>query len=128
MVPDDLLYTEDHEWIRDDGGEYVVGITAWASEQLGELTFVELPEIGMDVHQGESVGVVESVKAASDIYSPVSGHIVEVNEALEDDPGAVTKDPYGDGWLFKLDSIRVADLKRLMKPDAYGKYLEDHTE
>ncbi len=128
MYPDDLLYTEDHEWIRDDGGEYVVGITAYATEQLGDVTFVELPEVGTDAGKGEAVATVESVKAASDIYAPVSGHIFEVNDALEAEPELVNQDPYGHGWFFKLEKVKASEMKKLMAADAYAAYVEGQKE
>ncbi|HOJ34215.1 MAG TPA: glycine cleavage system protein GcvH [Candidatus Hydrogenedentes bacterium] len=124
MFPDDLYYTEDHEWIRDEGSEYVVGITSYAVEQLGDITYVELPELGADVIRGETVATVESVKAASDVYSPVGGHICEVNDFLESRPELVNEDPYGEGWFFKLDSVRVSELNKLMKADAYEAYIK----
>ncbi len=124
MFPEDLYYTQDHEWLRDDGADYVVGITSYAVEQLGDVTYVELPEVGTDVVRGETVATVESVKAASDVYAPVGGHVCEVNDALESRPELVNEDPYGDGWFFKLDSVRVSELKKLMKADQYAEYIK----
>lgn len=124
MVPDDLLFTQDHEWIRDEGGEYVVGITDYAAEQLGDVTYVELPEVGEEATQGDAVAVVESVKAASDVYAPVSGHVCEINEALETRPGLVNQDPYGEGWFFKLAGVKTADLRKLLNAQAYADLLK----
>lgn len=101
-VPDDLLYTDDHEWIKTTGKPAIVGITDHAQEELSELVFVELPEVGTEVEKGDGVAVVESVKAASDIYAPVAGKIVAINEALAEDPTIINNDPYGEGWLFKI--------------------------
>ncbi|HOS03870.1 MAG TPA: glycine cleavage system protein GcvH, partial [Candidatus Hydrogenedentes bacterium] len=103
--PDDLRYTKDHEWIRDDGNVYTVGITAYAAEQLGDITYVELPEVGTHVKQGAHAATVESVKAASDVYSPVAGHIAEINEELEARPELVNESPYDNGWFFRLDDV-----------------------
>ena len=124
MFPDDLLYTQDHEWIRDDGGHYIVGITSYASDQLGDVTYVELPEIGAQAGAGETVATVESIKAASDVYSPVSGRVSEVNSSLVEQPELVNKDPYGAGWFFKLDSVDTTGLDNLMDPEAYNAFVE----
>jgi glycine cleavage system H protein len=128
MFPDDLMYTEDHEWVRDDGGEYTVGITSYAAEQLGDVTYVEFPESGMEVGRGETVATVESVKAAEDVYAPVAGHVAEVNEALEGEPELVNRDPYGDGWFFRMEDVKASDLKRLMNAEAYTQYVGKQTE
>ena len=108
-----MKYTEDHEWLKPEGDLVVVGITAHASEQLGDVVFVELPEAGRSVSKGDEVVVIESVKAASDILAPLDGEIVEVNEALADNPGMVNEDPTGKAWFFKM---KIADLSAL---DAY---------
>lgn len=128
MFPDDLLYTEDHEWIMDDGGEFLVGITSYAAEQLGDITYVELPEVGTDVHQGEAVATVESVKAASDVYAPASGHVSEVNSELEARPELVNEDPHGNGWFFKMENVKPSELKKLMKAEDYEKYVGELSE
>jgi glycine cleavage system H protein len=125
MYPDDLHYTEDHEWIRDDGGVFIVGITSFAAEQLGDVTYVELPELGLEVNVGDETAVVESVKAASDVYSPASGQIADVNDALENNPELVNKDPYGDGWFFKLKDIDASELNALMDATSYAKFVEE---
>ncbi|QQS54158.1 MAG: glycine cleavage system protein GcvH [Candidatus Competibacteraceae bacterium] len=109
-IPTDLRYTESHEWVRaNDDGTVTVGITDHAQHLLGDLVFVEIPEVGRAVAAAESCAVVESVKAASDVYSPLEGVIVEVNEALADTPELINEDPYGDGWIFRLKTAAVLD-------------------
>jgi glycine cleavage system H protein len=102
MIPEDLLYAKTHEWVLVEGDVATVGITHFAQEQLGDLTFVELPEVGDTFEAGSEMGSVESVKAASEIYSPVTGEVIEVNEELEDAPEKVNEEPYGSGWLLKF--------------------------
>ena len=104
--PDDVRYTREHEWAREQGGVVTVGITGYATEQLGDVVFVELPEVGRTLEAGKTFGVVEAVKTVSDLYSPLTGEVVEVNTALADDPSVVNKDPYGAGWMVR---IRLAD-------------------
>lgn len=128
MYPEDLRYTEAHEWIRDEGGEYAVGITAYAAEQLGDVTYVEPPEIGARLARGAEAGMVESVKAASDIYAPIEGVVSTVNSALEDRPELVNESPYGDGWFFKLKDINPTDLDTLMDAAAYSKFIEEQSQ
>ncbi len=124
-IPSDLKYRESHEWVREDDGEgVVVGISDHAQAELGDMVFIELPEPGMSYSQGDACAVVESVKAASDIYAPVSGEVVEVNEALEDDPGLVNNDPYGDGWLFRMEPSEPSELEDLMDADAYSESID----
>lgn len=124
-IPSDLKYRESHEWVRDEDGEgVVVGITDHAQAELGDMVFVELPEPGMSYSQGDACAVVESVKAASDIYAPVSGEVVEVNDALEDDPGLVNNDPYGDGWLFRMEPSDASELDDLMDADGYSESID----
>lgn len=119
-IPSDLRYCRTHEWVSSvDNGVVTVGITDHAQEQLGDLVFVELPEAGMTIEAKGECAVVESVKAASDIYSPVSGEVVEVNEALADSPELINDDPYGDGWIFKIRMIDEGDLDNLLDADAY---------
>ncbi|MFQ5985533.1 MAG: glycine cleavage system protein GcvH [Alphaproteobacteria bacterium] len=120
----ELCYTEEHEWIRLEGEIGVVGITDYAQEQLGDVVYVELPEIGKVVAKGEEAAVVESVKAASEVYAPVSGEIVEVNEALAENPAKVNADPTGDGWFLKLKVGDPAELDALMDDEAYNAYVE----
>lgn len=124
-IPKELLYTKSHEWIRTtDDGYLEIGITDHAQEMLGDMVFVELPEIGYTVTTGDDCAVVESVKAASDIYAPVSGEIVEVNNELADTPETVNKDPYGDGWLFRLRPEDEGEMESLLDADAYAEVVE----
>ncbi|MBM3288957.1 MAG: glycine cleavage system protein GcvH [Candidatus Hydrogenedentes bacterium] len=122
--PDHCKYTKDHEWIRADGAVYAVGITSFAAEQLGDVTYVDLPKTGKVVKQGEAVAAVESVKAASDIYAPVGGCVCAVNDALADAPELVNQGPFDQGWFFKLDNVNAADLDSLMDAQAYAAYVE----
>jgi glycine cleavage system H protein len=125
-VPAELLYTESHEWISvEDGGTVRIGITDHAQVALGDLVFVELPEKGTEFAQGDACAVVESVKAASDIYAPVSGEVVTNNDALEDDPELINNHPYGDGWLFTVRLTDEAELDNLMNAEAYAGALEE---
>ncbi len=125
MDPKQLHYTKDHEWIGAEDGLYIVGITDHAAEQLGDVTYVELPDAGTEVALNEEVAVVESVKAASDVYSPLAGVIAEANEALETTPELVNQDPYGDGWFFKLKDVDTAGLDGLMDHAAYQEYRKE---
>lgn len=118
-VPEDLKYAESHEWIRVEDGFGTVGITDHAQAELTDIVFVEPPSIGATAEQKGQIAVVESVKAASDIYSPVSGEIVEINAALEADPALLNTDPFGDGWIFKIKLSDPADLNALKSPEAY---------
>ena len=122
-IPSDLKYAKSHEWVRVDGDTATVGITDHAQHELTDVVFVELPATGRAVEAGESCAVVESVKAASDIYSPVAGEIIEGNTALESDPGLVNTDPYGEGWLYRIKLSRPADLEALMDAGAYGEMI-----
>lgn len=118
-IPADLKYTKTHEWVRlNDDGTATVGITDYAQAQLGDMVFVEIPEVGRVVTAGEECAVVESVKAASDVYSPVAGEVIEVNEALTDHPELLNQDPYGEGWLFRLQPVEPLD--ELLDADAYA--------
>jgi glycine cleavage system H protein len=112
-------YAESHEWARQDGAEIVVGITDYAQESLSDIVYVELPEVGDTLEQGDSFGVVESVKAASDVYAPVGGEVIAVNRELEDSPELVNQDPYGEGWLIRLAPAAPSELDNLMDGDAY---------
>jgi len=118
-----LRYTKDHEWVRVEGDLAVVGITDYAQSQLGDVVYVELPEIGRRVEQGEEAAVVESVKAASEVYAPVSGEVVEVNEALAADPARVNADPTGEGWFIKLRLDDPKQLDTLMDEEAYKRFV-----
>ena len=125
-IPENLKYTKDHEWIAEtDDGTAIVGITDHAQEALGDLVFVELPEMHRDVASGDVCAVVESVKAASDVYSPISGNVAEVNVALDDAPELVNEDPYGEGWLFRLTPSSPMELEELLDADAYGRVLAE---
>ena len=127
--PAELVYAETHEWARVDGdGNVVVGISDYAQDQLGDVVFVELPELERSVGAAEEAGVVESVKAASDIYAPVAGTVVAVNDALEDAPELVNQDPYGDGWLFCVAPADAAELENLMDAEAYAQLCESRDD
>ena len=122
----DLHYRESHEWVRDEGdGTVTVGISDHAQDQLGDMVYVELPETGNSFDQGEACAVVESVKAASDAYAPVSGEVIAVNDALEDEPELVNTDPYGEGWMYKMKVADASQLGGLLKADAYEALQED---
>jgi len=123
MYPDDLKYTESHQWARPDGEVATIGITDYAQDQMGDLVYVELPEVGDDVTTGAPFGQVESVKAVSDVNSPVSGEVTEVNEALVDAPEIVNKDCYGDGWLIKVKMSDPPELGALLDSAAYQEHL-----
>jgi glycine cleavage system H protein len=128
-IPKELKYTQTHEWIRfEEDGSLVIGITDHAQAQLGELVFVDLPDIGIRVHASDEVCVVESVKAASDVYSPVSGKIIAVNEDLAESPSLVNSDPYHDGWLFSIDPDDPEELNELLDNEGYSEYLEADEE
>ena len=121
--PADLRYTEEHEWVRADGDRVTVGITAYAQDALGDVVFVDLPEAGTAIQAGEPFGEVESTKSVSDLYAPVSGTVVERNEALETAPEQVNQDPYGAGWLVVIDLADTAALDSLLDADAYAQLL-----
>jgi glycine cleavage system H protein len=121
-VPEELQYTRSHEWVRTEGDTATVGITDYAQDELGDIVFVELPEEGATFGAGDSFGTVESVKAVSDIYAPVGGEVVKVNEALNDSPEKINEDPYGDGWIIKL---RVSDEGDLLSASDYEQLLEE---
>lgn len=122
-VPDDLRYSKEHEWVRADGDTAVVGITAFAQEQLGDVVFVELPEKGSTVRQHASFGVVESVKAASDVYAPVSGEVLERNMKVIEKPELVNSDPYGDGWMLRIRVADRAEAGELLSPADYRAHI-----
>jgi len=117
--PDDLAYSKDHEWVRVDGSRATIGITSFAADELGDIVFVELPETGSSLSQFATFGVVESVKAVSDLYAPVSGEVVEVNEALRDAPELMNSDPFGAGWIAKVEIADTTELDGLMDAAAY---------
>jgi len=122
-VPDDLLYAETHEWIRREGNNVRVGVTDHAQSELTDVVYVELPKMDRQANAKEAIAVVESVKAASDIYAPVKGKVVEVNKALEADPGLINREPFGQGWLFVLKIDSPDDLKNLKDAAAYKKQI-----
>jgi glycine cleavage system H protein len=118
------LYTKDHEWVRIDGNTATVGITAYAAEQLGDVVFVELPAVGKQVTKGGEAAVVESVKAASEVYAPISGEVIAVNSELEGEPAKVNAEPTGNGWFLKLKVGNAAELSELMSESAYNDYVK----
>jgi glycine cleavage system H protein len=123
--PEDLLYTDEHEWARvEDDGSVTVGITDHAQDALGDVVYVEVPEVGASFEAGEDFGVVESVKTVSDLYAPVSGEIVAVNEELEDAPEMVNEEPYGGGWVVRIEPADDDELDALMDVEAYREFLE----
>jgi glycine cleavage system H protein len=119
MVPTDLRYTKDHEWVRLAGSDATIGITEYAASQLGDIVFVELPETGRELTQGAAFGVVESVKAVSDLFAPVSGSVVETNDALAGTPELVNSEPYGAGWMVRITVADPSELDSLLDPVAY---------
>ncbi|AFP29614.1 MULTISPECIES: glycine cleavage system protein GcvH [Marinobacter] len=120
-VPSDLKYLETHQWVRvDKSGLATVGITDFAQQQLGDVVYIGVPELGATVTGGEEAGVAESVKSASDVFSPVTGEVVEINELLEDEPEKVNEDPYGEGWLFRVKMTDDGELDGLMDADTYS--------
>ncbi len=123
-TPSDLYYTSSHEWVRREDDTVVVGITDHAQDAMGDLVYVELPEVGDEVQAGDEAGVVESVKAASDIYAPVSGKIVAINEDLADSPELVNRDPYHDGWLFRVQLSDASELEELLQADEYRDFCQ----
>lgn len=125
-IPEDLKYTKTHEWVKQDAdGSLVVGISDHAQGLLGDMVFIELPEVGTSYNSGDDCAVVESVKAASDVYCPVSGEVVAVNEAVVDSPEVVNKDPYGDGWLFKIQPVDEGEVEDLLNAEAYQEVTEE---
>jgi len=125
MVPDDLKFTKKHEWIRVDGDKGTVGISDYAQGELGDIVFVELPQVGAKVKQMKPFGTIEAVKAVIDLYAPVSGEILETNPELKDKPETINSDPYGDGWIIKLRIEDPGELENLLSPADYEKLLEE---
>ena len=123
--PEDLKYTREHEWVSIDGSVATIGITDHAQEQLGDVVFVELPTVGDRVEKADAFGVVESTKAVSDVYAPLSGEVSEVNDDLPDNPELINEDPYGDGWMVKITLGDKADLEDLMTAEEYRKFIEE---
>ncbi len=119
-IPADLKYVASHEWLRlEEDGTITVGITDHAQDLLGDVVFVDLPDVGDNISVDEEIAVVESVKAASDVFAPISGEVIAINESLEDDPEIINSDPYGDGWFFKMKPENMADFEALMSADEY---------
>ncbi len=123
--PEELRYTREHEWVLVEDDTALVGITDYAQDALGDVVFLELPEEGMDLKQGDIFGVVESVKAVSDIYAPVSGKVVEVNKDLVDQPEIINEDPYGEAWMIRLEIEDPSELDELLTAEEYEKFLEE---
>ena len=123
--PNDLRYTSEHEWVRQEGGLVTVGITGYATEQLGDVVFVELPEVGREIEAMKPFGVVEAVKTVSDLFAPVGGEVVEVNISLGDNPALVNHAPYGDGWMIRLKPTNPDEMKALMSSEDYERFLEE---
>ncbi len=119
IFTDDVRYSEDHEWAREEDGHYVIGISDYAQDQLGDIVYVELPEVGARFDRGEEFGSVESVKAVSELYMPLNGEVVEVNTALEESPELINTDPYDDGWIIKIKNADADDFGQLMDRTAY---------
>jgi glycine cleavage system H protein len=124
-VPAGLLYSKEHEWLKLDGEVATVGITDYAQSSLGDIVYVEVPRVGKSVSQSTSIGVVESVKAVSDIYTPVGGEVVGVNAAIDGDPAVVNRDPYGEGWLFQLKLNDVNETSELLSPEQYEQLISE---
>lgn len=124
MYPDNYHYTKDHEWVKIEGGECTIGITDFAQKQLGDVVYVEMPEVGAQLEVHQSIGVIESVKAVSDVYSPLSGEVTAVNEELNDSPELVNEDPHVRGWILRLKPKNEAEIQNLMKASEYEKFLE----
>jgi glycine cleavage system H protein len=123
--PDDVRYTREHEWAREAGGVVTVGITGYATDQLGDVVFVELPEVGKKLEAGKTFGVVEAVKTVSDLYAPLAGEVVEVNAALGDDPAIVNREPYGAGWMVKIKLADPASFGTLLSSADYAKLVDE---
>jgi glycine cleavage system H protein len=124
-VKEDLYYSEDHEWVREEEDYLVIGVTDFAQEELGDIVFVELPEVDEEFDKDDSFGVLESVKAVSDTFIPVSGRVIEVNEDLLDNPELINDDPYGDGWLIKVDPADDSELDELLSAEEYAEFIEE---
>ena len=124
MYPRDYLYSREHEWLRVEDDLCVLGITEFAQQELGEVVFVELPEIGQVFDTNDELGTIESVKAVAEVFTPVAGEVVEVNDAVVDDPELLNEDPHGDGWLIKIRFSSADDLKTMMKADEYEEFVQ----
>lgn len=129
MIDKDLRYAQTHEWVRvEDDGTVTVGLSAFAIEQLGDVVYMELPSVGDNLTKGQPFGVIESVKAASDIYSPVSGRVIAVNDNIQDDPEVLNRDTYGQGWLMKVEVAGLDEYEILLDAEGYETYLKSHEE
>jgi glycine cleavage system H protein len=126
--PEDLKYTKEHEWVRVKGNVAAVGITDWAQDQLGDIVFIELPEEGEEVEKGDTFGVVESTKSVNDLYLPVSGKVVELNDPLLDSPEIVNEDCYGEGWMIRIEMNDKAELDDLMNAEEYEAFIKEESE
>jgi glycine cleavage system H protein len=127
-IPADLRYSREDEWVRQDGDRVVIGITDYAQDQLGDIVFVELPEVGASFAKGDAFGVVESVKAVSDLYAPIGGTVLEVNGALADTPESVNEGCYGDGWMLAFAPADAAEIESLLDADGYRKHVDDRSD
>lgn len=126
--PDDRLYSKSHEWIRVEGDVGTIGITDHAQKELGEVVFVDMPDIGEIFDAGQEFGTIESVKAVSELFLPITGEVIEVNKVLVDEPGAVNEDPHGEGWLLKVKVSSEGDLERLLTATGYEKFIEEESK
>ena len=124
MTPEDSRYAKSHEYVHVEGETGTIGITDYAQKELGDVVFVELPQVGTELEQGDEMGSIESVKAVSELFAPVSGQVVEVNEALTDKPELVNTDPYGDGWMIKVKVVNADEVDELMSAEEYEEYIE----
>ena len=125
--PQDLKYTKEHEWVKEEGGSVIVGVTDYAQDSLGDIVYVELPAEGADVTKDEPFGVVESVKAVSDLYSPVSGTVVELNDSIVESPEVINDEPYGDAWMLKIELSDPSELDGLLSVEEYKSYIEEES-
>jgi glycine cleavage system H protein len=128
LIPEDLKYTSEHEWAREEGENIVIGITDYAQEALGELVYIELPSEGDEINKGDAFGAVESTKSVSDLFAPLSGEVVEVNEALLDSPELINEDPYGEGWMIKVKPFEQGELSDCMDFEEYTEIVEQELE
>jgi len=128
QIPAELKYTNDHEWVMEEGDMLVIGISDYAQDSLGEIVYIELPSEGDEITKGDPFGAVESTKAVSDLYAPISGDVMEVNEALLDTPETINEDPYGEGWMIKVKPYDPGELKGLMESTSYTEHVENEME
>ena len=124
-IPTELKYTNEHEWIRTEGNTATIGITDWAQSELGDIVFVELPNVGDTISKGQPFGTIEAVKAVSEMFAPVTGTVVEINSALEDDPMIINREAYGEGWMIKVECADPSPLDKLMDGPAYDKMISE---